>query len=65
MGINRFIYRGTISSYGCKISWTDSGTLVVTCFAGERLSTATVTIHAGEEVSMIEVTMRNGLSIVP
>jgi hypothetical protein len=27
MGINQFICRGVISSYGWKISWTDSGQL--------------------------------------
>ena len=53
-----------ISSYGCQISRSESGELVVTCRAIERLSAATVTVDADEEVSMIEVTMRNRLYIV-
>jgi hypothetical protein len=42
MSINRVICSVVISSYGSKISWTESGKLVVTCFAVERLIAAPV-----------------------
>jgi hypothetical protein len=65
MGINPILCRGVILSYSCNISWTESGTLVVTCLALERLSAATVAVNADEEVSMIEVTMRTGSILSP
>jgi hypothetical protein len=46
MGVNRIICSGVMSSYGCKISWTESGKLVVTCFAVERLIAAAVAVNS-------------------
>jgi hypothetical protein len=46
MGINPFLCSGVISSYGCKISWTESGKLVVMCLVVKRLSAATVAVNA-------------------
>ncbi len=46
MSINRAMCSGVISSYGSRISWAESGKLVVTCFAVERLSAAALAVNA-------------------